>query len=307
MRYYATSASQRASVTNSKTLYTAGFNVKGTTSNYNNYLPVGQLTRFYGTTKMVYVCGWAYDDDFVDRILSIYITIGGVKQSNSLIADTYCEECPTEGKYHGFSGYFWTEMVGEYEVCVYAKNVDEFGNETGTDTMLSSATMTILPEHTHQYEAVVIEPTCTEQGYTLHQCSCGDHYAILEAIAEINNYTHRLKKWKATAAEQRDESTAQENREAHQERLSPFAFSKCKLGVGEQVEFCCAGNEHSGEICTVADDKHVAYNGKTWTLTGLATVFIGKSSSAGVRGPQYFKYRGEWLTDLRRRMEGREE
>lgn len=134
-----------------------------------------------------------------------------------------------------------------------------------------------------------------------------DAYAILEAIAEINNYTHRLKKWKATAAEQRDESTAQENREAHQERLSPFAFSKCELGVGEQVEFCCAGNEHSGEICTVADDKHVAYNGKTWTLTGLATVFLGKSSSAGVRGPQYFKYRGEWLTDLRRRMEGREE
>ena len=134
-----------------------------------------------------------------------------------------------------------------------------------------------------------------------------DAYAILEAIAEINNYTHRLKKWKATAAEQRDENTAQENREAHQERLSPFAFSKCKLGVGEQVEFCCAGNEHSGEICTVADDKHVAYNGKTWTLTGLATLFLGKSSSAGVPGPKYFKYRGEWLTDLRSRMEGREE
>lgn len=187
--YYATSASQRASVTNSKTLYTAGFNVKGTASNYNNYLPVGQLTRFYGTTKMVYVSGWAYDDDFVDRILSIYITIGGVQQSNSLIADTYCEECPTEGKYHGFSGYIWTEMVGEYEVCVYAKNVDEFGNETSTDTMLSSATMTILPEHTHQYEAVVIEPTCTEQGYTLHQCSCGDHYEDTYTDMVDHDYT----------------------------------------------------------------------------------------------------------------------
>ena len=56
-----------------------------------------------------------------------------------------------------------------------------------------------------------------------------DAFAILEAIAEINNYTHRLKKWKATAAEQRDENTAQENREAHQER---FAFSKCRIGAG---------------------------------------------------------------------------
>lgn len=133
-----------------------------------------------------------------------------------------------------------------------------------------------------------------------------DAYAILEAIAEINNYTHRLKKWKATAAEQRDENTAQENREAHQERLSPFAFSKCRIGPGEQIEFCCAGNAHSGELCTVVDDKHVSHNGETWSLTGLATMFLGKSSSAGVPGPKYYKYHGEWLTDLRRRMEARE-
>ena len=107
-----------------------------------------------------------------------------------------------------------------------------------------------------------------------------DAYSILEAIAEINNYTHRLKKWKATAAEQRDENTAQENREAHQERLSPFAFSKCRIGAGEQVEFCCPGNAHSGELCTVADDKHVSYDGNTWSLTGLATQLLGKSSSS---------------------------
>ena len=129
-----------------------------------------------------------------------------------------------------------------------------------------------------------------------------DAYSILEAIAEINNYTHRLKKWKATAAEQRDENTAQENREAHQERMSPFAFSKCKIGPGEQIEFCCAGNAHSGEICTVADDKHVSYNGDSWSLTGLAKHFL--QTSKAIAGPKYFKYRGEWLTDLRRQMEG---
>ena len=107
-----------------------------------------------------------------------------------------------------------------------------------------------------------------------------DAYSILEAIAEINGYRHRLKKWKATAAEQKDEAMAQEISEAHQERLSPFAFSKCKIGVGEQVEFCCPGNAHSGELCTVADDKHVSYDGNTWSLTGLATQLLGKSSSS---------------------------
>lgn len=107
-----------------------------------------------------------------------------------------------------------------------------------------------------------------------------DAYSILEAIAEINGYKHRLKKWKATAAEQKDEAMAQEISEAHQERLSPFAFSKCKIGAGEQVEFCCPGNAHSGELCTVVDDKHVSYDGKTLSLTGLATQFLGKSSSS---------------------------
>ena len=31
--------------------------------------------------------------------------------------------------------------------------------------------------HTHLYKDVkVVEPTCTEKGYTLHTCKCGDSY-----------------------------------------------------------------------------------------------------------------------------------
>ena len=34
-----------------------------------------------------------------------------------------------------------------------------------------------LPEvHSHAYTATVITPTCTEAGYTIHQCVCGDSY-----------------------------------------------------------------------------------------------------------------------------------
>jgi len=32
------------------------------------------------------------------------------------------------------------------------------------------------PEHTHKYSSVVTAPTCTEEGYTTHSCSCGDSY-----------------------------------------------------------------------------------------------------------------------------------
>lgn len=85
-----------------------------------------------------------------------------------------------------------------------------------------------------------------------------DAYSILEAIAEINGYRHRLKKWRVTEEEQRDEVLAQEISEQHQERLSPFAFSKCGIQIGEQIAFCYNGNEHSGELCEVVDDKHVS-------------------------------------------------
>lgn len=32
------------------------------------------------------------------------------------------------------------------------------------------------PEHQHAYVDTVISPTCTEQGYTLHKCTCGNEY-----------------------------------------------------------------------------------------------------------------------------------
>ena len=127
-----------------------------------------------------------------------------------------------------------------------------------------------------------------------------DAYSILEAIAEINGYTHRLKKWKASAAEREAEELAQEIDELHQERLSPFAFSKCSIAVGDTVEFCCAGNDHSGETCTVYDDKHVKYSGEIWSLTALAKHLLNTTNS--LAGPKFFKYKGEWLNDIRERL-----
>lgn len=128
-----------------------------------------------------------------------------------------------------------------------------------------------------------------------------DAYAILDAIAEINGYKHRLKKWKATAEEQKAEEAAQEISEAHQERMKPFSFSMCNIVIGEQIEFCFNGCEKSGTLCTVVDDKHVECEGKTWSLTALAKYLLGDVKWA-LAGPRYFKYKGEWLTELRQRL-----
>ena len=127
-----------------------------------------------------------------------------------------------------------------------------------------------------------------------------DAYSILEAIAEINNYSHRLKKWKATANEQKDEALAQEINEQHQERMAPFTFSACGIKIGEQIEFFCIGNTLTGTLCEVIDDKHVSYNGETWSLTALAKHLLGTKKP--LAGPRYFKYKGEWLNSIRHRL-----
>ena len=127
-----------------------------------------------------------------------------------------------------------------------------------------------------------------------------DAFSILEAIAEINDYRYRLKKWKATATEQREEALAQEINEQHQERMAPFTFSACGIAIGEQIEFYCNGNDHTGALCEVVDDKHVSYNGETWSLTALAKHLTGVKSA--IAGPKYFKYKDEWLNSIRQRL-----
>ena len=123
-----------------------------------------------------------------------------------------------------------------------------------------------------------------------------DAYAILEAIAEINGQTDKLKRVTMTAEEKAAEETAEEVDAAHMERLSPFAFSKCQIIPGEEVEWYADSNMKF----KVIDDKNVEYQGKAFSLSALATLLSG--SKWGVAGPRYFKYKGEWLNDIRQRL-----
>lgn len=42
------------------------------------------------------------------------------------------------------------------------------------------------PGHTHAYTDLIVGPTCTSEGYTLHSCSCGDTYTD-EAVASLGH------------------------------------------------------------------------------------------------------------------------
>ena len=122
-----------------------------------------------------------------------------------------------------------------------------------------------------------------------------DAYSILEAIAEINSQTDKLKLYEMNQDEKVAEETAEEIEAEHKERLSPFAFSKCNIRPGEVIEWY----NDPAMTFVVLDDKNVEYKGRPYSLSALASLLTGRKS---VAGPRYFKYKGEWLNDIRSRL-----
>lgn len=64
-----------------------------------------------------------------------------------------------------------------------SQSVSDISHESSYSGTQSEATQSTSSEtssepirHTHQYKASIVQPTCTEKGYTLHKCSCGDSY-----------------------------------------------------------------------------------------------------------------------------------
>ena len=123
-----------------------------------------------------------------------------------------------------------------------------------------------------------------------------DAYSILEAIAEINGCGDKLNRIIPNVDEVQAEETAQEIDTESTERASNFSFSKCQIPVGEFIEYY--GDPTI--LAEVVDDRTVRYNEQTMSLTALAKMLSGKRYS--VAGPRFFKYKGEWLNDIRRRL-----
>lgn len=129
--------------------------------------------------------------------------------------------------------------------------------------------------------------------------SAEDAYELFEAMAEIHGTQDRLKLYKPTKKQAEEERTAEEV-QAEYVKAKALTFSEYGIPIGATLEYCNRGNENSGKTCTVIDEKAVEYDGKSWSLSGLATEFC--HSKYTVQGPKYFKYNGEWLTEIRKRL-----
>ena len=123
-----------------------------------------------------------------------------------------------------------------------------------------------------------------------------DAYSILEAIAEIHGCTDKLSIIKPNEEEVLAEEIAQEIDTESTERASNFSFTKCKIPAGDQIEYAYDPSLKAA----VVDDRNVEYQGEMMSLTALAKLLSGKKYA--IAGPKFFKYKGEWLNDIRHRL-----
>ena len=121
-------------------------------------------------------------------------------------------------------------------------------------------------------------------------------YAILEAMAEIHACEDSLKLIIPTATEVQEEQLAQEIDTESHEKAENFSFDKCQISIGEEIEYY----DEPSIKCKVVGDRKVEYQGKEMSLTAAAKLISGKKYS--IAGPKFFKYKGEWLNDVRKRM-----
>ena len=121
-------------------------------------------------------------------------------------------------------------------------------------------------------------------------------YAILEAMAEIHDCKDKLQLIVPNETEVKEEELAQEIDSVSHEKAENFSFTKCQIPIGAEIEYY----DNPDIKCKVIGDRKVEYQGKELSLTAAAKMISGKKYS--IAGPRFFKYKGEWLNDIRARM-----
>ncbi len=135
------------------------------------------------TTYTCSVCGDTYKSDFVETI--------GHKYTEEVVAPTCTDmgytifTCHCGYRYEGNFVAPTGHKFGDWEVTKEATCVEN-GEETRTCHCGEKETRTTFKVD-HKYEATVVEPTCTEVGYTNHVCTYCGHSYISDLIRAIGH------------------------------------------------------------------------------------------------------------------------
>ena len=111
--------------------------------------------------------GCGHKHEYTDEVVAPTCTEKGYTKHTCECGDTY-NDSEVDALGHKF---------GEWEVVEEATEEETGLKERVCSVCLYKETEEIAKlDHTHSYEDKVVEPTCTEGGYTEHKCECGHSY-----------------------------------------------------------------------------------------------------------------------------------
>lgn len=129
-------------------------------------------------------------------------------------------------------------------------------------------------------------------------------YSILSAIAQINGDENKLivnpfedAYFENNSSDNENTSEREsENFRARTTTQAPLRFGMIHIPVGSSLVFI----KDDSVICKTVDTyNQVEYRGQVYSISALACKLLNVSSAQGGR---YFKYNGEILTDIRRKL-----
>ena len=146
------------------------------------------------------------------------------------------------------------EFLGWYVKDVLVSSDAEYRFRVEADTdVLGKFTVQV---HEHKYDAVTTEPTCTEQGYTTHTCTCGDSYVD----SYVDALGHKLGQWTTVKAPTCTEDGTQ-RRDC--ERCDHY----------ETVTLDKLGHQFENGVCARCGEPDPDYVEPKPTISGITRIF----------------------------------
>ena len=118
--------------------------------------------------------------------------------------------------------------------------------------------------HTHSYTAAVVEPTCTDWGYTTHVCACGDRYK--DGCTKPLGHDYQLTGHAdaTTAAAGYDEYTCSRCGASYRETIPQLVQTGATSADAQRV--CDEVNGYIGSHYAMTQNRGT-YTGVTWVQT----------------------------------------
>jgi len=134
-----------------------------------------------------------------------------------------------------------------------------------------------------------------------YEMNCQKAYDILSAIAQINGNEEQLTinpfSDSYFAVSNRADDNISESKSVRTQKKGRLKFGMIGVPVGSTLVFV----KDENIVCTTVNDvNRVEYNGNTYAISELASKLLHVSAA---QGGLYFKYNGEVLTDIRKRLE----